>query len=116
MENNIVNWTLNIPFNEALKKEYNRYLQIKNKVNDGYEDYLFDNFLREFFTPLFKEFSKKSSCKLRGYFKMKMVNDEIKGKFEISKPVSEEHLEEFKIKFNETMEELLNTEDFEIIY
>lgn len=116
MDKNIVNWTLNIPFNESLKKEYNHYLQIKNKVNDGYENYLVDNFLREFFTPLFKEFSNKTPDKFRGNFEMKIINDEIRGNFEISKPVSEEYLDEFKTKFNKTMKELVKTDNFEIIY
>lgn len=116
MKENSIKWTIEMPFNIDIKKEYIRYLQIKNKMNDGYEDYLFDNFLREFFTPMFKDFSKKTSTKFRGKFNMKRTDDYVVGSFESTRPISRENLEEFKEEFTETLKELLNSDEFTIKY
>ena len=116
MKANSIKWTIEMPFNIDIKKEYIRYIQIKNKMNDGYQDYLFDNFLREFFTPMFKDFSKRTSSKFKGKFIMKRTDDYVTGRFESTSPIGKENLDEFKNEFNETLKELLNSDKFIIKY
>lgn len=108
-----INYTLDIPFNESLKKQYHEFLDDTGKIIDGYKNHIIERLFKESVKDLL-EGVRKDYPTFDGKFVLELRNDRIKGIFKSSYQVKGSVDEPLRRAFFERFKELTGSDDLRV--
>lgn len=108
-----INYTLDIPFNESLKKEYHEFMDDTGSINDGYKNYVIERLFKESVKDLLENV-RKDYPNFDGKFVLELRNDRIKGIFKSSYQVKGSFDEPLRRAFFERFKKLTNSDDLRV--
>lgn len=108
-----INYIVDLPLNETLKGNFERYLKDTGKSREGYKNYLMEQFLKDSVRDLLEEISEDYR-NFDGAFVLNMRNERIKGIFKSSMLVKASVDEPLRRKFFQRFTELTGGEDLRV--
>ncbi len=108
-----INYILDIPFNESLKKEYHDFLDDTGKINDGYKNHIIEKLFKESVKDLIDHVRQEYPT-FDGKFVLELRNDRVKGIFKSSYQVKASFDEPLRREFFERFKKITNSDDLRV--
>lgn len=108
-----INYILDIPFNDSLKKEYHDFLDDTGRINDGYKNHIIEKLFKESVKDLIDGVRKEYPT-FDGKFVLELRNDRVKGIFKSSYQVKGSMDEPLRREFFERFKKLTNSDDLRV--
>ena len=108
-----INYTIEVPLNDAFREEFTKFLVHREKAEEGLKNYLIDNFLLEYFTPVISRV-KEEYEDFGGKFSMEIRHEVLKGVFQGKGLVRASLDESLRQDFTDRFRELLKTDAFRV--